>query len=645
MATLLPTVTIAPIAGDDILDAAEHAAAVTVRGTTTGLGDGTALSLSLAGTTYAVTVTGGVWSVSVPAAAVARLSGGVSPYRVEALVTDAEGQTASAGRDLALDLTADAGALASLAVGITPDRIVNAVESVSVPFHVGGLDADATAVARFSDGTHVTEVAVGADGSYRADLSGFDGPVAATLRITDRAGNTASAAGNTILVDPKAPETYAPDGPGAPRVALAHDTGLPGDRITSDAALTILTDGTGAALVTLVDGRPVAAYDPAALADGAHTVSVTPLDAQGRALSAGTIAFTLDRAAPQVAIDGASGGTSAARHVLSGSVGAEDAGATVTIRDHGTVIGTATADTQGHWSLGLTAGDGPRHDYAFTATAIDAAGNAGASDVFDFALDFTANRTAFGAVSHDAGSAAGAIVTLYDALLDRAPDALGFEGWLDANLSPRELAARILASGEFQAEAGAGGRSDAGFVGHLYETALHREGGTAEIAHWTDLIAHGASRADVAVGIAFSVENRAGIESVFRAGVYVPDAEAAEVARLYHGLLERAPDAAGLAGFTAVLHGGGSVAGVAEAMLASREYGALHPTRPGDAAFVAGLYEEALGRAPDATGAAHWADALAHGAARGAVAAAIAESPEAALHLVGRIEAGWHLAA
>ncbi|WP_164133734.1 DUF4214 domain-containing protein, partial [Stenotrophomonas maltophilia] len=80
---------------------------------------------------------------------------------------------------------------------------------------------------------------------------------------------------------------------------------------------------------------------------------------------------------------------------------------------------------------------------------------------------------------------------------------------------------------------------------------------------------------------------------------------------------------------------GGSVAGVAEAMLASREYGALHPTRPGDAAFVAGLYEEALGRAPDATGAAHWADALAHGAARGAVAAAIAESPEAALHLVG----------
>ncbi|WP_163362355.1 hypothetical protein, partial [Klebsiella aerogenes] len=81
---------------------------------TTGLGDGTALSLSLAGTTYAVTVTGGVWSVSVPAAAVARLSGGVSPYRVEALVTDAEGQTASAGRDLALDLTADAGALASL---------------------------------------------------------------------------------------------------------------------------------------------------------------------------------------------------------------------------------------------------------------------------------------------------------------------------------------------------------------------------------------------------------------------------------------------------------------------------------------------------------------------------------------------------
>ena len=43
-------------------------------------------------------------------------------------------------------------------------------------------------------------VAVGADGSYRADLSGFDGPVAATLRITDRAGNTASAAALSFAV-------------------------------------------------------------------------------------------------------------------------------------------------------------------------------------------------------------------------------------------------------------------------------------------------------------------------------------------------------------------------------------------------------------------------------------------------------------
>lgn len=94
--------------------------------------------------------------------------------------------------------------------------------------------------------------------------------------------------------------------------------------------------------------------------------------------------------------------------------------------------------------------------------------------------------------------------------------------------------------------------------------------------------------------------------------------------RLSEALLGRAPDAVALNGWTAQLNGGATLAQVADHMLA----GAAAPQGT-DADFVTGLYHSVLGRTVDAAGLAYWTDALAHGTlSRGALALALTDSAE-----------------
>ena len=62
-----PTITIIPIATDDIINALEDKAPVAIGGTTTGVEDGQTLTVTLHGITYTTTVTGNAWTVNVPA--------------------------------------------------------------------------------------------------------------------------------------------------------------------------------------------------------------------------------------------------------------------------------------------------------------------------------------------------------------------------------------------------------------------------------------------------------------------------------------------------------------------------------------------------------------------------------------------------
>jgi len=148
------------------------------------------------------------------------------------------------------------------------------------------------------------------------------------------------------------------------------------------------------------------------------------------------------------------------------------------------------------------------------------------------------------------------------------------------------------------------------------------------------------SRADVALGIALSSEHVADMQPSLTAGVFAPDPDASNAARLYYGLLGRAPDANGLAGWTDVLKHGASLDSVVQGFMNSPEYQNSHAGMT-SSQLIDSLYVNALGRHAEPAGLQGWMNALAHGTSQTTVAAGIAESLEAQQHHLVQIEAGW----
>lgn len=255
-----------------------------------------------------------------------------------------------------------------------------------------------------------------------------------------------------------------------------------------------------------------------------------------------------------------------------------------------------------------------------------------------------ASQNLLGTASHDVHGTGGTVYALYAGLLDRAPDALGAESWaavLDHGASLHDVTQGILTSAEGRSHFNAA--DNAGFVEQLYETVLGRHGDAAGVRAWTNALDGGASRAAVADGFVFSQEHVARLQPALSTGLFVADGTASDVARLYHGLLDRAPDAAGLQSWEAAAQAGTPLVSIAQSFLASGEYAAHNPTPLTDLQYVDSLYACALGRAPDAPGERGWTGALAAGTSRAQVALGIIESPEAQMHLLGQVEAGWHL--
>lgn len=275
-------------------------------------------------------------------------------------------------------------------------------------------------------------------------------------------------------------------------------------------------------------------------------------------------------------------------------------------------------------------------------TAALAAGESRAEVTTEFVMSSEHLASIHG--THDIGSPGGQVFSLYDATLGRAPDALGFESLtasLEAGANAHGLAQAFVSSQEYADKFGK--LSDRDFVETLYGTALHRASDPGGLGTYTDALAHGASRADVALAFAMSDEHAGLLDGAFKAGLFVPDQASADVARLYYGLDGRAPDASGLAAYGDAIRNGASLGDVATAILASSEYQAKFG-RLDDGRFVSALYQGALGRDADPGGMANYTDELAHGVSRAKVAVEIATGAEAQQHLLAVIENGWHLA-
>ncbi|MBX3674354.1 MAG: DUF4214 domain-containing protein [Burkholderiales bacterium] len=152
------------------------------------------------------------------------------------------------------------------------------------------------------------------------------------------------------------------------------------------------------------------------------------------------------------------------------------------------------------------------------------------------------------------------------------------------------------------------------FAMQQYRDFLGREGDAAGIAYWADQVVTRAQTSGQVVSRFFSSTEFA--EAV------------APVVRLYFAYFLRVPDYDGLRHWVAQYKSGMTLQEISDAFAASPEslarYGALD-----DSAFVGLLYDNVLGRAPDATGLSFWTAQLATNAmTRGQLITTFSESAE-----------------
>jgi len=202
---------------------------------------------------------------------------------------------------------------------------------------------------------------------------------------------------------------------------------------------------------------------------------------------------------------------------------------------------------------------------------------------------------------------------LYAQLLDRSADGGGLSDWSqalsDGTLSGPEIVAGFVNSAEFRAQT----TSDAQYVGMLYRAVFGREPDAAGLSGWLALLAQGADRSAVLNGFVQSAEFR----QLCEADGIAFDSNHAFIRRLYRLFLGRAPDDGGYAvwlqALTAQMRSG---AEIARGFVLSAEFGAQNVD---DEQYVRRLYRALLNREADAAGLAGWMALLQHGMARAAV--------------------------
>ena len=245
------------------------------------------------------------------------------------------------------------------------------------------------------------------------------------------------------------------------------------------------------------------------------------------------------------------------------------------------------------------------------------------------------NDILIGGVSPDLSNTAGAqVYRIYQATLDRAPDTGGFENWVNVLESGSNnlqgVVSGFVGSAEFQNTYGSLNNTD--FVTLLYNNVLDRTPDEGGLNGWLDAMTNGTSRAQVVTGFSESGEFRA--NTSFEASAYTQalDGRAEsgfydDVYRLYQATLDRAPDAAGLEGWSDQLADGRGYTDVAAGFTNSGEFRATYGNLD-DGAFINQLYRNVLDREADAGGRQGWLNVINNGGTREDVVRGFAQSGE-----------------
>ncbi len=403
----LPGLRVDTVAGDDVVNIIEHGQALVVTGSSSGLAEGTPLTVTINNVEYTTAVQAdGSWSVGVTAAQVSAWPAGTVNIAVSG--ESSTGNPVSITHPVTVDLTPAAITINTIAT----DDVINAAEKgadLTLSGTTTNVEAGQTVTVTFGGKNYTASVA--SDGSWTATVPAADlaalaeGSASAQASVSNINGNSASAVHN-YSVDSSAPtiiiNTVASD-----NIVNASeaDTGVTVSGSTTAEAGQIVTVTLNSPTVQTyqatvqADGSwsiNIPAADLEALTDGSHTLTATVNDKAGNPAST-THNLAVDLTVPVLTINIIAGDDiiNATEHgqalVISGSSTGGEAGDVVSVTLNNKTY-TTTLDASGNWSVGVPAADvtalgsGPQ---TITASITDAAGN---SD--DASRTVTVNLTA-----------------------------------------------------------------------------------------------------------------------------------------------------------------------------------------------------------------------------------------------------------
>ncbi|HAL6956691.1 TPA: Ig-like domain-containing protein [Escherichia coli] len=393
--TAAVSLSVSTISGDNLINAAEAGSALTLSGTGTNFATGTVVTVLLNGKGYSATIqNNGSWSVNVPAADVAALADGTS-YTVSASAQDSAGNSATASRSVAVDLTAP---VISINTVSTDDRL-NAAEQQQPLTLNGSTSAEVGQTVTVTFGGKTYTATVAANGTWALNVPAADlaalgqGAQTITASVNDRAGNPGQAT-HTLTVDTVAPTVTIATVAGDDIINNAEQ--LAGQTIsgttTAEVGQTVTVTFNGQSwTATVGSGGSWSVFIPAqqfaGLSDGSYTISATVSDQAGNPGSASR-GVTLNGDVPSVTINTFAGDdvVNAAEHgsslVISGTTTAP-VGQTLTLTLNGKTY-TTTVQTGGSWSYTLGSADvtalADGNAYVINASVSNAIGNTGSSN-------------------------------------------------------------------------------------------------------------------------------------------------------------------------------------------------------------------------------------------------------------------------
>ncbi|WP_423777030.1 Ig-like domain-containing protein [Enterobacter asburiae] len=458
-----PSVTINTLATDDILNAAEAKSDLTVSGSTTAEA-GQTVTVSLNGKDYTTTVSAdGSWTLNVPAADLAGLTDG--SVTVTASVSDKAGNPASVDHNLAVDITAPAVTINTVA----GDDVINIAEHGQAQIISGtatGAAAGDKVTVTIGGQTYTTVLdaagnwSVGVPASVISGLS--DGTVTVTASVTDAAGNTGTGTHN-VTVDTGLPSVAfnaISDDNVLNAVEKGQDLSVSGTsaNLAEGTVVTVTLNGKNYAATTAADGTwslTVPAADLAGLGQANYTLNATATNGVGNSVS-NTANLLVDTALPTVIINTVAGDNVinaaevAAGQTLSGTVANAEAGNTVTVTLGGNSY-TATVQNDLTWSVNvpsdvLTAlGNG---SLSVTATVTNGHGNTGTGER-EIAIDANLPGLRVDTVAGD--DVINTIEHAQNLIVTGSSDGLAAGTALTVTVNGKDYAATVLADGTWSA--------------------------------------------------------------------------------------------------------------------------------------------------------------------------------------------------